>query len=552
MSLVRRRLAAISYPGACLFAAAMYLAVVGVVVADPIDDAFINFRYLEQLLDGHGLVFNPGERLEGFSSPLWLLLLVPGAWLSRVFDSPELLPQWAQALGTLAMLANWALLAFVAPRQLRLSRWAVLFVATVMLWSPFSFAWARAGLETPLVALLAGSALLLDCPTPLPATGYRTPGGSMPRWARPLAAASLAVLCWVRPEGPLLATVVLLAASPWPTRAARGEWMRRHAWPLARRFLACVALPTALLLALRWSYFGTWLPHAYDAKMSSGAAHWWRGARYVGEFFIASGGPFALLFAAIAALGRLRAVVARLLLVVLTLALVVVLEGGDPLWHSRFMVPVLPLWVLLVALGIDAVGTVERASRRWVALTLLLPWGAAMMGDLLTRQLVRDAYNVELKHQQVDAAARGFRAVLLDDETVATRTAGRFVYRTQPRAAYDHLGTVLPNIVAAAPGVSVRTPDHWRVMLARKPTFVVWRLTPTPELPCTLTGARGEPRGLPGSFALLDGDRDYLVVFVRARSGRLLFPFLMRRDVLAQRRARSVPIFTALGACFAD
>lgn len=38
------------------------------------DDAFISFRYSENLALGNGLVFNLGERVEGFSNPSWTLL----------------------------------------------------------------------------------------------------------------------------------------------------------------------------------------------------------------------------------------------------------------------------------------------------------------------------------------------------------------------------------------------------------------------------------------------------------------------------------------------
>jgi hypothetical protein len=41
------------------------------------EDAYISFRYVENLLDGHGLVYNIGERVEGFTHPLWLLLITP-------------------------------------------------------------------------------------------------------------------------------------------------------------------------------------------------------------------------------------------------------------------------------------------------------------------------------------------------------------------------------------------------------------------------------------------------------------------------------------------
>ena len=39
------------------------------------DDAFISFRYARNLLKGHGLVFNPGEYVEGYSNFLWTLEL---------------------------------------------------------------------------------------------------------------------------------------------------------------------------------------------------------------------------------------------------------------------------------------------------------------------------------------------------------------------------------------------------------------------------------------------------------------------------------------------
>ncbi len=39
------------------------------------EDAFIFFRYIDNLVNGRGLVFNIGERVEGFTSPLWIFFL---------------------------------------------------------------------------------------------------------------------------------------------------------------------------------------------------------------------------------------------------------------------------------------------------------------------------------------------------------------------------------------------------------------------------------------------------------------------------------------------
>ncbi len=53
------------------------------VYADPIwEDSFITLRHSENLLRGEGLVFNPGERIHGFTSPVNVLLLALASLLT--------------------------------------------------------------------------------------------------------------------------------------------------------------------------------------------------------------------------------------------------------------------------------------------------------------------------------------------------------------------------------------------------------------------------------------------------------------------------------------
>lgn len=40
-----------------------------------VDDAFISLRYVDNLLAGRGLVFNPGERFEGVTNPGFILVI---------------------------------------------------------------------------------------------------------------------------------------------------------------------------------------------------------------------------------------------------------------------------------------------------------------------------------------------------------------------------------------------------------------------------------------------------------------------------------------------
>ncbi|MCX7952446.1 MAG: hypothetical protein N2654_02265 [Deltaproteobacteria bacterium] len=49
------------------------------------DDAFIVFRTIKNFLEGQGLVFNAHERVQAYTSPLWLFYLVPFFWM---FDTP--------------------------------------------------------------------------------------------------------------------------------------------------------------------------------------------------------------------------------------------------------------------------------------------------------------------------------------------------------------------------------------------------------------------------------------------------------------------------------
>ena len=60
------------------------------------DDAFISFRYALNLVRGQGLVFNPGERVEGYSNPLWTILMAVGLALGRDLE------HWAVGWGLAA------------------------------------------------------------------------------------------------------------------------------------------------------------------------------------------------------------------------------------------------------------------------------------------------------------------------------------------------------------------------------------------------------------------------------------------------------------------
>src|SRR4051794_40292183 len=60
---------------ALLLAPIVFLLLMGWVRRWVEEDAFLNFRVVDQIRAGHGPVFNVGERVEIFTSTLWLAML---------------------------------------------------------------------------------------------------------------------------------------------------------------------------------------------------------------------------------------------------------------------------------------------------------------------------------------------------------------------------------------------------------------------------------------------------------------------------------------------
>src|SRR5215217_3467308 len=78
------------------------------------EDAFINFRVVDQLLAGNGPVFNQGERVEAFTSPLWLAVLLHGRLTLGLFMRME----WVAVVAGLATTGAAFLVASAGARLL--------------------------------------------------------------------------------------------------------------------------------------------------------------------------------------------------------------------------------------------------------------------------------------------------------------------------------------------------------------------------------------------------------------------------------------------------
>jgi len=295
------------------------------------DDQMISMRYARNLVDGHGLVWNPGERVEGYSNPLWTLVMA----------AVHLLPLADAHMAIPVKLLNWGLACVVlllSERALRhllpkpgLALLALLLTLAVDLDVVY---WSANGFETTLLTalfLLVVVRLLHEWET-----GH----------CRPLTYLLLGVLPLVRSDAyHVWAGAALLA---WGLSTDRDR---------TRRWLALsLAVPALHLLARHW-YYGEWLPNTYYLKVAGVPGRTRLGAGYLARFARRYCVPLG--FAAVGA-WRARDRVRWLVWGAAAVSTVYILVVGEDLFeYSRYVAHLVPL---LLVLAVTAVTEVTRRS----------------------------------------------------------------------------------------------------------------------------------------------------------------------------------------------
>ncbi len=306
------------------------------------DDAFISLRYSENLLHGHGLVWNPGERVEGYSNLLWVLLSAGLGLLGCDLVTAVRVLAMTTTAATLAVLTFSRLLPPVLPARL----------ALVLLAAQGAVAlWAIGGLEAPLAMLLVASTMLgIE-------RGFAADAAPQRRWLV-FAGVQLALLAWTRPDGPLWSAVA--AATVWC--CAR----RARPWPLLLALLTPPVLAVLAQLGFRLAYYGDWIPNTGHAKATPIALSLEGGYHYL----LSAGLSLRslLLPAAIGAVLGWRMPRARPLLLFATIGCVgwclyVLRVGGDVFPRNRFLVIAFAPLCVLAANGIAALAALGRAGK---------------------------------------------------------------------------------------------------------------------------------------------------------------------------------------------
>jgi arabinofuranosyltransferase len=294
------------------------------------DDAFISLRYAERFATGLGLTWTDGERVEGYTNFLWVVLT---AALGRFLDSFELAPR---VLGHVtATLTLWALF-FRTGTGVRGAGIPAFFGAVMLSGANAFAAYTGSGLEQPLLAALLAWAAVLSYPVV-------EESRSDLRAVLP-AGIVLSLLPLTRPDALLfVAATLAVVVLRRPLRAS--------AYRAAFRLALVPAAVVALHLVFRRAYYGDWVPNTYHAKVAFSAARAREGWLYLKgcaepvEPLLALA-VLATVLLAFDARRRFRA----LLLAALGLSWcgAVIAIGGDIFPTHRFFVPVLVVCALLV------------------------------------------------------------------------------------------------------------------------------------------------------------------------------------------------------------
>ena len=425
------------------------------------DDSFISLRYAQHLIEGQGLTWNPGERVEGYSNLLWVLLIAGFGALS-----PDHLIVIARWLGFACM--SLALLAIVwaaVPknlRQLLALGWGLM---ALTLSGPVA-AWTIGGLEQPLLTALVLWAVVLARPL-LQATDPRRVA---------VVGLLLGLASLTRPDGIVFGAATCLGLLLASTPRRRGLWVAIR--------VGAIALGMALAqMAFRKLYYDAWVPNTYYAKVAFGKERLWAGVVWLHYGLGFSLGVVlpALLGVPAAIFDRARRPRVLLALSVLgSWMLYLVFMGGDAIPYRRHFIPLLFLAVLV---GIDGVAWLAERGRRW-GLVAALPLCVAALVHVTWVQKgawERERALYDQSHWAGKPIGLMFRRAFADaDPLLAVDAAGALPFFSRLRTV-DMLGLNDRYLAHHRPktfghGVIGHELGNGRYLLERKPDIVVFHM----------------------------------------------------------------------------
>jgi arabinofuranosyltransferase len=362
------------------------------------DDAFISYRYVKNFLGGSGLVFNPGEYVEGYTNFLFIVLMIlVGALGGNYIIFSKLL---GVSSGVAILIISFLWLSQIAKEKNGISPIAV----PLLLLANSAFAyWAISGLET-----LFFSALVL--------------------WGLYLAerkniffALVLGLATLTRPEGGLIFAAII------------GYFLFTRAVSIRSliKYIIVYSLLILPQLIFRIWYYHDILPNPFYAKTGLSTEYIIAGGGYIIHFLKQYGFYGILLLFPILNIRQLAREFGLGLFVSIIFMVYIIFIGGDVLHGHRFMIPILPLLYILFALSLINLSRKLFASRAILANTInaFLLIGATAATFWVARPELTNIRRQEIGLiDKMSTCAKIINESGLKNLTVACPTIGAFGY----------------------------------------------------------------------------------------------------------------------------
>jgi len=427
------------------------------------DDAMISMRYAWNLAHGNGLVWNPGERVEGFTNPLWVGFMALFHLFPIPADKISLYIQWS---GAIFLAVN---LYFVKTITEEFSDSLLVMLAAVTITASYGplDTWGLLGMEVSLLVLVTSVAVWMVLRTD-------------PKRFNPWTYILLAVSTLVRVDMAVPYLVILGMMF-----FVQPKFRKQHLiWGLGLLFLFVGGQTLA-----RYLYYGEWLPNTYYLKLE-GFPFSLRILRGLYTLFMLlwySNWVLCLLPLAIFFFRR-DWKVTLLWLVFLAQAAYSVYVGGDAWEHkggaNRFISIAIPLFFVLFTLVLDEIrktvagkwsGKVALVSSQAV-MTLLILFSIGNFNALLSDWknverwlLMRRATYIAGNEQNIQYAV-SLEKITKPGASMAVVGAGTTPYLLPDRYAIDLLGKADP-VIAHGP---IRSPMSIEDIPNMRPGHMKW------------------------------------------------------------------------------
>jgi arabinofuranosyltransferase len=420
------------------------------------DDSFISYRYAENLSSGLGFVFNEGEKVEGFSNFLFVVLIAGFSKLGLDVIIASKILGIICGIGTI--IALFSLANVISPLKRSINGIAGIILASSI---PFCV-WSISGMETAVYTFLIVMTLNLH----------------LREWQKqnsfPLSALFFLFIALTRPEGTIFFGVAFLTQFIYSVNH-RKKLKKLIIW-------SCIFLiPYLCYFFWRWNYFDSFLPNVAHAKLGGDIRRFLVGIKYIFRFLRDNEGIFLYLIGFLFAFLKNGIKYARILLALSIAAILgfIIYAGGDWMRGYRFIVPILPLAYLLCQEGAFELVNILRGqfkNRIKVGIFLMIiVCSFTLLRYTSYSQGVREISSQNKKWNQIKSVGIWMKKNLPSDSVVALGPAGMIPYYSQLRII-DMYGLMDKTIARKGKWYedgNIFTKTYANYVLSRNPNYIL-------------------------------------------------------------------------------